>query len=354
MLITLANIPTSLNMTRHTKAKHFFLGTFLLGLFILITISLTTLLSITSSAHAPLKPTIPLNSPHLRVTINGTFQISIFEDLHYGEAEDTLWGPEQDINTTRVINAILDNESQQLVVLNGDLITGENTYLENSTDYIDRIVEPFVRRGVPWASVYGNHDSGFNLSRHAIFERERRWEGCLTEKMVRDEDAGVSNYYIPVYGSDASSSTTPRVPDFLLWFFDSRGGNAFQQTSSDNATVPIPDWVHPSVVKWFLNTSSMLARKYKKHIPSIAFVHIPVEAMLDFQEGGVDKHLQPGINDDIPLSAQGGEDRGRDRVFMEALVGTKGLMGVFSGHVYLSPLTPCSFLPAVLDDANDA
>ncbi|KAF1349560.1 Metallo-dependent phosphatase-like protein [Delphinella strobiligena] len=318
-------------MTRHTKAKHFAQGGFLLGLFILVTISLITLLSVSPAAHASLKPPIPLASPpspHPLVTTNGTFQISIFEDLHYGEAENTLWGPQQDLNTTRVMNAVLDAESQQLVVLNGDLITGENTFLHNSSRYIDRIVEPLVRRGVRWASVYGNHDSGFNLSRREIWDRERAWEGCLTGCMVQGQDVGVSNYYIPVY---SASATGP--PEFLLWFFDSRGGRAFQQTASDDAEVVLQDWVHGDVVNWFLDTSKMLAERYGRYIPSLAFVHIPVSAMLAFQEGGVHAHLQPGINDDVPLSAQGGtENRGVDHGFVKALREVEGLMAVFSGH----------------------
>ena len=65
-------------------------------------------------------------------------------------------------------------------MLNGDLITGENAYLENSTVYIDKIVAPLVDRGLTWASTYGNHDSAFNLSREAIFAREHRWPNART------------------------------------------------------------------------------------------------------------------------------------------------------------------------------
>ena len=50
------------------------------------------------------------------------------------------------------MNTVLDVESPQLVVLNGDLITGENTYLANSTHYVDEIVQPLVQRGLSWAS----------------------------------------------------------------------------------------------------------------------------------------------------------------------------------------------------------
>lgn len=94
--------------------------------------------------------------PALRFTAEGTFQIAIFGDLHFGEAEDTDWGPLQDANTLKVMKNVLANEETQLVVLNGDLITGENTFKENSTDYIDEIVAPLMELGLPWASTYGS------------------------------------------------------------------------------------------------------------------------------------------------------------------------------------------------------
>ena len=83
-------------------------------------------------------------------------------------ADAWSFGPQQDIWSTYVMNQVFDAESPQLVVLNGDLITGENTFLENSTDYIDEIVAPLVQRKLSWASTYGNHDSAFNLSRDSI------------------------------------------------------------------------------------------------------------------------------------------------------------------------------------------
>lgn len=66
--------------------------------------------------------------------------------------------------------------------------------------------------------------------------------------------------------------------------------------------------------------------------------------MLAFQNGGVDAHKEPGINDDVPVSQQGlrdGEDEngspivfynGRDIPFMAALLETPGMMAIFSGH----------------------
>ena len=274
----------------------------------------------------------------LRFTANGTFQLSIFEDLHFGENAWDTWGPQQDINSVIVMNEVLNAESQQLVVLNGDLITGENAYLENSTVYIDQIVGPLVERGLTWASTYGNHDSQYNLSRHDILAHERRYQNARTSQMVFGNESGVSNYYLPVYPSNGGHE-----PCLILWFFDSRGGFYFQQKNASGADIGQPDWVDVSVVDWFKKTNARLNKRHGRAIPSLAFVHIPTNASLALQtEAGVDPNHQPGINDDYPLAQQaqgwcpdGSNDcdyGGQDIPFMQAITSTPGLMAVFSGH----------------------
>lgn len=241
------------------------------------------------------------------------------------------------------MNTVLDADPPQLVVLNGDLITGENTFLENSTVYVDEIVQPLLRRNLPWASTYGNHDSDFNLSSLAMFQRERQWPNARTQRMVFDDQAGVTNYYLPVYASDCAAWWC--TPEVILYFFDSRGGFEYQKKNADGSKVGRGNWVHQSVVDWFKSISSSLARTYRKEVPSLAFVHIPTYASMQFQVAvGVDPQREPGINDDYVLApqAQGwcangtnGADctyGGQDVPFMQALSDTPGLLAVFSGH----------------------
>jgi len=277
----------------------------------------------------------------LRFQKDGTFRIAVFEDLHFGEgclvfyvmvylvltfvtAEDTTWGPTQDANSTRVLNTILSTENPQLVVLNGDLITGEDTYLENSTTYLDQIVATLIKYDILWASTYGNHDSDFNLSRTDLFREEQRFPGSLTQSVNLPPDAGITNYYLPVYPSNGSMA----APALMLWFFDSRGGNEFQQTDAiSGEKIGIPSVVDNSVISWFRETSVRIAANYNRTIPSLAFFHIPTSSMLTFQDGGVDPAKEPGINDDVPLDAQK-----NDSSFESALLETPGLIATFSGH----------------------
>ncbi|KAK3669955.1 hypothetical protein LTR78_010127 [Recurvomyces mirabilis] len=281
------------------------------------------------------------NLPPLRFRVDGTFQLSIFEDLHFGENAWDPWGPQQDINSVKVINKVLDAEPKtQLIVLNGDLITGENAYLGNATVKIDQIVAPLVQRALTWASTYGNHDSSYNLSREGILAREHQWPGARTANMVQGGEAGVSNYYLPVYPSSGADE-----PCLILWFFDSRGGFLYQQRNASGDLIGQADWVDKSVVDWFTIVNAGFVATYGKTIPSLAFVHIPTNASQALQtEAKVDPNHQPGINDDYILAGQAqgwcadGANTsdcvygGQDVPFMQALTSTPGLIGVFSGH----------------------
>ncbi|KAL5339655.1 Metallo-dependent phosphatase-like protein [Aspergillus crustosus] len=290
-------------------------------------------------AHSqPAQRQLPDEPGPLKFREDGTFQISIFEDLHYGENAWDSWGPENDLKSVTVINQILDNETPDLAVLNGDLITGENGFLENATVYVDQITAPLVDRGLTWASTYGNHDHQYNLSAVELLATENKHPNSRTQRMVATDTAGVSNYYLPVLGSDGSDT-----PKLLLWFFDSRGGNYYQHESGPD--IPQPNWVDETVVDWFKETSQSLSNQYGTTIPSLAFVHIPTNASLAAQLiDGIDPSNEPGINDDNPLAQQGqgwcadntnspdcayGE---QDVPFMKALIETPGVIGVFSGH----------------------
>lgn len=210
----------------------------------------------------------------------------------------------------------------------GDLITGENTFLENATKYVDVLVAPLLQHNISWASTYGNHDSQFNLSRELIFKEETKYAQSYTQHAPASV-AGVTNYYLPIYPPTSASDQTPLA---ILWFFDSLGGFPFQ---TDPNKETLPEWVQPEVVAWFNATKASLKKQYGKDIPSLVFVHIPVTAFATFQNsvlpsiGGESAHY-PGLNDDVPLAFEG--DGWQDIPFMQALVDTPLLNSIYSGH----------------------
>lgn len=251
-----------------------------------------------------------------------------------------------------MLNKVLDFDPPDLVVLNGDLITGENTFLENSTDYVDMLVAPMAERGLTWASTYGNHDHQPNITGATILEREHTWQGSRTQQMVYGREAGVSNYYLPVYASDcedieavAAGDEDICAPELLLWFFDSRGGYRYQEWDDEGEQVGQPNWVDFSVVEWFQQTNAQLVSRHQRIIPSLAFTHIPTQASHVLQKQyPPHPNYQPGIDDDYPIAQQaqgwcpdGTNDGtcsygGQDVPFMQALATTPGLVALFSGH----------------------
>lgn len=264
--------------------------------------------------------------PPLRLNpLARTMKIAVFSDLHFGEDEFSF-GPGQDVRSVNLTNYILDVERPDFNILNGDLITGENTYALNSTKNLDVLVRPFVSKGYKFASTYGNHDSAPNLTRDGILREERKYFNSYTQRGPHGTD-GVTNYMLPIYPPNVMRVRVTRKtqPAALLWFFDSRGGAHL----GDN----VPDWVSNNTARWFRSAHAN-AKKRWGVLPSLAFVHIPMRAFFDLQQStsaNVSGTHFPGLNADVPL-AQQGVDGSESIPFMQALLDMPGLHSVYSGH----------------------
>lgn len=53
--------------------------------------------------------------PRLSFKNDGTFKITVFSDLHFGENPWDDWGPEQDVNSLALMNTILADEAPDYV-----------------------------------------------------------------------------------------------------------------------------------------------------------------------------------------------------------------------------------------------
>ncbi|KAI7743185.1 hypothetical protein M8C21_004535 [Ambrosia artemisiifolia] len=84
-----------------------------------------------------------------------SFKVALFADLHFGEDAWTDWGPQQDLNSVKVMSTVLDVERP---VYLGDVITANNLPIHNASLYWDQAISPTRARNIPWASLFGNHD----------------------------------------------------------------------------------------------------------------------------------------------------------------------------------------------------
>lgn len=188
----------------------------------------------------------------LNLAEGSSCHISVFSDLHYGENESTFGIP-ADSNSAALMRQVLSQEQPDFVILNGDLITGENTFAFNSTGYVDEIVAPLVEGGYSWASTYGNHDSKYNLSREALYAEEKKYASAYTQHGPAGTD-GVTNYVLPLFPTNTTGSS--QTPVALLWFFDSRGGSEYQSLPAnvDN----IDNYVSNGTVDWYRSAQANL------------------------------------------------------------------------------------------------
>ncbi|KAI6096073.1 Metallo-dependent phosphatase [Pisolithus croceorrhizus] len=261
---------------------------------------------------------------------DGTFKLTVFADIHYGENPWDSWGPEQDINTSRLMRTMLAMERPDYVVINGDLITGENTFRENSTSLIDTIVQSLDEAKVPFSSTYGNHDNQVNVTHIEEIERETSITPFSYTRRSPPGVGGVGgpgNYWVPIYEKETDLS-----PALILWFFDSRGGVYTNGTS-------MPDWVDESVAAWIADETEAMNVAWgpPESRSALAFVHIPPHTIQAVQET-LNSTVNPGLNADglgrgSTQATNNPASAGSDRPFWDALnTHVKNLRAVVSGH----------------------
>jgi hypothetical protein len=200
-----------------------------------------------------------VDSKVLRFREDGTFTITQFTDMHYGELEL------KDILTKRVQEFILEEEDPDLVVMTGDSVSGYAWHGEKGwfAKKWAHLTEAMVDHNVSWAFAFGNHDDEADLNRDQITTLEKNSPLSLSQ-FGPSNIHGVSNYALYVYSSNVSNE----VPVAVLYIFDS------SDTNCENVT----GWgcVYPDQINWYMNLSASITKKYGRIIPAMAFFHIPI------------------------------------------------------------------------------
>ncbi|KAL3533695.1 hypothetical protein ACH5RR_007216 [Cinchona calisaya] len=230
---------------------------------------------------------------YLQVPQGSPFKIAVFADLHFGEDAWTDWGPQQDVNSIRVMSNVLDQEHPDFVIYLGDVITANNIPIENASLYWDQAISPTRDRGIPWATVFGNHDdapfvwpiewfssSGIpqlccppvnvsdSGSKDCSFRGTSRLELMHNEiqhNSLSYSKSGPINLWPSVsnYVLRLSSSSDPELAVAFMYFLDSGGGS-------------YPEVLSSSQAEWFHHISQ--AVNPDSRVPEIIFWHIPSKA----------------------------------------------------------------------------
>lgn len=168
-------------------------------------------------------------------------------------------------DTLKLLNAALEKEKPDLVVLTGDQIKGYGiTYKgrgdelkANVFETVKKIMKPITDRNIPFAVTYGNHDRQVGLSNKEQLEAiYMKLPGCVYNGETAF-DAGTFN--IPVYSSDGEEAV------FNIYLIDSgtdKKGGGYEAVTKEQ-------------IEWYRRTRESL-KKSERYVPSMVFQHIPL------------------------------------------------------------------------------
>ncbi|KAL0926864.1 hypothetical protein M5K25_003117 [Dendrobium thyrsiflorum] len=279
----------------------------------------------------------------LRFSGSSPFRIALFADLHYGENAWDDWGPKQDVKSDRVLSNILDNETPDFVIYLGDVITANNLPIPNASMYWVQAISPTRIRGIPWATLFGNHDDAqfeWPLEWFSIAgipevhcppetsfagEKDCSFRGTTRIELMKMEILknplshsqigptelwpAVSNYILQI-----SSSKDPESPSVFLYFLDSGGGS-------------YPEVISYAQIKWFQEQSQAI--NPNSEVPELIFWHIPSHAykkVAPCRKSSIKRPCVGSINMEEVASQEA------EWGIMDALLNRSSVKAVFVGH----------------------
>lgn len=213
----------------------------------------------------------------LRFNKNGKFRVLMVSDLHLGV--NPRLQEDYNYKVTRGLNALIENCKPDFVMFGGDQCLSFNS-VEESKNKFEEVIEPVLKRKIPWGVVFGNHDRESGLDIETEMEEVYcKIDGCLAESGPK-EISGVGNYCIPVYASDSDKikynlfaiDSQHRVADFIEKFNLAEDTkfvlpNHLVDGSGDGA--PLFDQV-----MWYYNKSVQAEKEQGKKVPAVMFMHI--------------------------------------------------------------------------------
>lgn len=223
---------------------------------------------------------------------------------------------------------LIKETQPDLIIITGDLIypIPIQTFSRDNLNSIDQICIFMNNIGIPWAMVYGNHDTeavaAYNAKELSGLYRYYRQEGCpMLYAEKQPEVYGRYNQYIRIENRDGSLNRLAFLVDSNDYVKDSGKANEY-------------DSVHQDQIQWYMDTIDWEAAKEGRVVPSFVFMHIPFQAFARAQEA-----LKNGSPDAVYLFGENGEGVScpdRDSGFFDAILEKQSTEAVFVGHDHLN------------------
>ena len=191
---------------------------------------------------------------------DGTFHI-----LHITDIQEI---PEVAEDTLTLMRRALDAAKPDLVVFTGDQLKGYSKKFRKKPGQVEktinRIMEPVVSRGIPFAVTFGNHDEQSGMTNDEQMEIYRNIPGCVDWLNSRGQEIlhGTEEGTFAVGIRNFEETQTVMA----VYLMDSRGdapGGGYQT-------------LNPRQVFWYKGARDTFEQEHGRLIPGIVFQHIPM------------------------------------------------------------------------------
>lgn len=220
------------------------------------------------------------------------------------------------------------------------LVTGDIVYPIPIQSFTNDNLRPFFqfcllmdRIGIPWAMVYGNHDTeaiaaydaktltGLMRYYQSGASNERENPGALLYSDVQPDIYGRYNNYLRIENADGTLNR-------LIFLLDSN------DYVSGSAAINDYDSVHRDQMDWYASVLAEESEEEGRTVPSFVFMHIPFKEFAD-----ADAALKSGSPDAVFLFGVNGEGVShpdRDSGFFDRILQMGSTQAVFVGHDHLN------------------
>ena len=187
----------------------------------------------------------------LKFSSAGQFKIVQFTDTHI----DLIKGSNLEVYQT--IRRVIEIEKPDLAILTGDIVTQNDPQ-----EAYRKLSDVFASCHLPWAMVFGNHDSEHNFTREQLADFLPGLPFCLNND--QGDLTENSNFILQVYGENKKLQA-------LIYGMDS---NSY---STLKPNVDGYGWFSFSQISGYIRDSKEFTRLNNNvPLPALAFFHIPV------------------------------------------------------------------------------
>ncbi|WP_156289429.1 metallophosphoesterase family protein [Oceanobacillus salinisoli] len=201
----------------------------------------------------------------LQFNEDGKYRIVQFNDIQDDE--------EVDPRTMELMNTVIQDQSPDLVILNGDMLNAGLDTAEEVKQAIDTISKPMEENEVNWAVTFGNHDEDHTektgMDEEAMLDVYMSYEYNVNKPDSKDI-TGTGNANLVINHSKNAE------PAYNVWLFDSGRYAPDEIAGQDFKGYQTWDWLRHDQVQWYVETSEKLEQTAGHKVPSLAFMHIPL------------------------------------------------------------------------------